>query len=256
MTKLQRRVRQRSPAAAVWWQLIDEAWQTLIMQSVEDVLARPTASSTAGSSAGDGEREDDGPDGAFEALARTAGLRQAARDAARTLDATLAELEAHSSDSERLASSRASEGWDVICQQGPCRAWMHIDQFQPRPEISVGGMFRKAILSIGLHGAGFDFFGSMAETLGSELRAPANAHLRKLHAVAPALTVAAAEAALVAKDALRRRRRDGPDAGFMDDGFALGLAFALKVWSRITVLMEQHWGHGMHVGYRGSLSDS
>ena len=69
----------------------------------------------------------------------------------------------------------------------------------------------------------------MAETLGSELRAPANAHLRKLHAIAPALTVAAVEAALVAKDALRRRRRDGPDAGFVDDGFALGLAFALKV---------------------------
>ena len=69
----------------------------------------------------------------------------------------------------------------------------------------------------------------MAETLGSELRAPPNAHLRKLHAIAPALTVAAVEAALVAKDALRRRRRDGPDAGFVDDGFALGLAFALKV---------------------------
>ena len=76
--------------------------------------------------------------------------------------------------------------------------------------------------------AGFDFFGSMAETLGSELRAPANMHLRKLHAIAPALTMAAVEAALVAKDALRRRRRDGPDAGFVDDGFALGLAFALK----------------------------
>ena len=69
----------------------------------------------------------------------------------------------------------------------------------------------------------------MAETLGSELRAPANGHLRKLHTIAPALTVAAVEAALVAKDALRRRRRDGPDAGFVDDGFALGLAFALKV---------------------------
>jgi hypothetical protein len=84
-------------------------------------------------------------------------------------------------------------------------------------------------LSVAALVPGFDFFGSMAETLGSELRAPANAHLRKLHAVAPALTVAAVEAALVAKDALRRRRRDGPDAGFVDDGFALGLAFALKV---------------------------
>jgi len=77
------------------------------VQSADDVVPRgPPASSTAASSAGDGERDDDdGPDGAFEALARTAGLRQAARDAARTLDATLAELEAHSTDSEHLIRS-------------------------------------------------------------------------------------------------------------------------------------------------------
>ena len=43
------------------------------------------------------------------------------------------------------------------------------------------------------------------------------------------LVVGAAQAALVAKDALRRRRRDGLDAGFVDDGFALGLAFAMEV---------------------------
>lgn len=74
-----------------------------------------------------------------------------------------------------------------------------------------------------------DFFASLAATLGSELRAPANGHLRKLHLLTPALTLAAVEAALVAKDALRRRRRDGLDAGFVDDGFALGLAFAMQV---------------------------
>ena len=74
-----------------------------------------------------------------------------------------------------------------------------------------------------------DFFASLASTLGSELRAPANRHLRKLHLLTPALTLAAVEAALVAKDALRRRRRDGLDAGFVDDGFALGLAFAMQV---------------------------
>ena len=70
-------------------------------------MARGPAASSAGSSVGDGERDDDGegPDGAFEALARTAGLRQAARNAARTLDATLAELEAPSSDSEHLRTS-------------------------------------------------------------------------------------------------------------------------------------------------------
>ena len=43
------------------------------------------------------------------------------------------------------------------------------------------------------------------------------------------LLVEPSQASLVAKDALRRRRRDGLDAGFVDDGFALGLAFAMEV---------------------------
>jgi len=73
------------------------------------VRGGPPASLSAASSAGDGGRDDDdGPDGAFEALARTAGLQQAARDAARTLDATLAELEAHSTDSECLIQIASS----------------------------------------------------------------------------------------------------------------------------------------------------
>ncbi len=76
------------------------------MQFTEDAAAdhataRSSGASSASGDADERDEDDDGPIGDLEALARPAGLRQVARDAARTMDATLAELEAHSSDGER-----------------------------------------------------------------------------------------------------------------------------------------------------------
>lgn len=56
----------------------------------------------------------------------------------------------------------------------------------------------------------------------------ADRHLRAFHMAVPALVAAAVEAALVAKEALARRRRGPAAAGFTDDGFPLGLVFLLK----------------------------
>lgn len=53
--------------------------------------------------------------------------------------------------------------------------------------------------------------------------------LAHIHAACPCLTLNAVEAALLAKEQLPHRNPKGAALAFTDDGFALGLAFLLKV---------------------------
>ncbi len=79
---------------------------------------------------------------------------------------------------------------------------------------------------------GADYFGALVAVFQREATGAGHAHLAAFHALVPALTLAAVEAALLSKEALARQRRGGPapkEAGFTDDGFALGLAYLLKV---------------------------
>lgn len=80
--------------------------------------------------------------------------------------------------------------------------------------------------------AGADYFAMLVHAFAREAAGPAHSHLAAFHALVPALTLNVVEASLLAKEGLARQRRGNnaiAEVAFTDDGFALGLAYLLKV---------------------------
>lgn len=65
-----------------------------------------------------------------------------------------------------------------------------------------------------------------------------NAHLRSFYALVPALTLCHVESQLLAKDRLLKRMKGG---GFTDDGFALGLAYLLRLLGQSEAFEGLRW---------------
>ncbi|KAK9829570.1 hypothetical protein WJX72_006545 [[Myrmecia] bisecta] len=70
--------------------------------------------------------------------------------------------------------------------------------------------------------------------------------LQAFHTIIPALSLNAVEAVLLAKEQLARRRRGMSEAGFTDDGFALGLAFVLSVLQQRSQFEGLQWFQMLH----------
>jgi WASH complex subunit 7 len=77
--------------------------------------------------------------------------------------------------------------------------------------------------------AGADYFAVLVAVFSPELRSEGNAHLRDFWLLLPALCLSHCEALAAAKERLGTRGRDAATAGFTDDGFALGVAYLLRV---------------------------
>lgn len=65
-----------------------------------------------------------------------------------------------------------------------------------------------------------------------------NSHLNNFYSIVPPLTVSFVDHMLIAKD---KMMRSGKEANFVDGGFALGVAFILKILNQNAKFDSLHW---------------
>lgn len=95
---------------------------------------------------------------------------------------------------------------------------------------------------------GTEYFKLLVAVFAPVFRDSKNLHLRNFHIIVPPLTLNFVEHSIACKESLSRKNKQ--DAAFTDDGFAMGVAYILKVLDLDREFDSLHWFQSVREKYR------
>uniref|UniRef100_A0A3Q2CBB9 WASH complex subunit 4 n=1 Tax=Cyprinodon variegatus TaxID=28743 RepID=A0A3Q2CBB9_CYPVA len=99
---------------------------------------------------------------------------------------------------------------------------------------------------------GTEYFKKLVSVFAPEFRSAKNMHLRNFYMIVPPLTVNFVEHSISCKEKLNKKNKTG--AAFTDDGFAMGVAYILKLLDQYLEFDSLHWFQAVRDKYRKELS--
>ncbi|ESO00575.1 hypothetical protein HELRODRAFT_82872, partial [Helobdella robusta] len=100
---------------------------------------------------------------------------------------------------------------------------------------------------------GTEYFKMLVEVFSSEFQDSKNMHMRNFYAILPPLTLNFVDHMIASKDKLSRKNKVG--ASFTDDGFAMGIAYILKLLDQYSDFDSLHWFQSVKEKYNKEKQD-
>jgi len=86
---------------------------------------------------------------------------------------------------------------------------------------------------------GADYFKMLINVFATQYRSPENAHLKNFYLIVPALTLSFVESIGTSKERYNKKGKE--EGGFTDDGFAIGVAYLLKLLDQNREFDSLNW---------------